>query len=468
MKLFLRHFPPYVNKEFVLPDTGIVVFQGNNGSGKSTVLEAYCTALFAKSLRGASPWREKTDLRVEIGGIAVERTEKKLAINETEALKPTKKKPELASLVGSWDVFTRTRVFDADLTARFGASTDSEKKQLLERLLGLEHIAEKLKAVRVDLRTKSKTLGAAQQKIEVARAGLRERPEVQPPDPTEITTAKQRVAELSALIKGLAKEEGTQAERKRELESRVTKLNSGVCPLCASPVKTETVARLREELEGAKIAIQTAEAERKHSSAQGQQVLAQLQVLQAAQLAATESAKVAARRAELTRELEAAIAAETTETRELQALKDIEGFFAAARPRMLEELLAGIHRIAATWLSTLTDWPFHLWLEGDDLRLKLGDRQYKELSRGQRRRVDLAILLACSQLQGGGTLKHPLFLDEFGEGMDDQGYEGVVAILEQVAETDLVIVMTHSKELAGKLRGEHYFLTVGPSGSVIV
>lgn len=458
MKLLLRYFPPYTNVEFVLPETGIVVFQGNNGSGKSSILEAYCTALFAKSLRGASPWREKTDLRIELGGYTVERTEKKLAINETEALKPTKKKPELASIVGSWEIFTRTRVFDADLTARFGASTDAEKKKLLEKLLGLEHLAEKLTAVRADVRNKGKTQDSVRQRVEIARAGLRERAEVQPPDPTAVATAKQQVSELEQLVKQLAKEEGTQAERKRELESRALKLSHGVCPLCSAPVKTETVALLREELEGAKIAIQEIEARRKASGAQGTQVLAQLKALQATQLAAAESAKAAQRRAELEKQLREALLQEANEVRELRALKDIEGFFASARPRMLEELLAGIHRIASTWLSTLIDWPFHLWLEGDDLKMKLGDRQYKELSRGQRRRVDLAILLACSQLQGSTALKQPLWLDEFGDGLDEQGYEGVAAILEQVAETELVIVMTHSKPLADRLRGQRYYL----------
>ena len=458
MRLLLRCFPPFMNTEFEFPETGIVVFQGDNGSGKSSILEAYCSALFAKSLRGASPWREKTDIRIEIGGISIERTEKKLAVNETEALKPSKKKPELASIVGSWEVFTRTRVFDADLTARFGASTDAEKKKLLERLLGLEHLAEKLTAVRADLRDKSKAVAAAQQKAEVARAGLRERPEVAVPDLTALAEARSQVAQLEALVKELAKKEATQAERKRELESRVAKLQSDECPLCGSPIKAETVSLLREELERAQIAIQTAEAQRKASGTQGTAALAQLRALQTAQLAAAESAKYAARRAQLQKELEAALALEASETAELAALKEIEGFFASARPRMLEELLRGIHRVAATWLSTLIDWPFQLWLEGDDLRLKLGDRQYKELSRGQRRRVDLAVLLACSQLQSS-VIRHPLFCDEMCDGLDEQGFEGVAAMLEQVAETELVIVMTHSKALAGRLKGQHHYLS---------
>lgn len=458
MRLILRHFPPHTNATFEFPDTGLAVFQGDNGSGKSSILEAYCAALFAKSLRGASPWRDGTDIRIELDRFAIERTEKKLAINETEALKPTKKKPELASIAGPWDVFIRTRVFDADLTARFGASTDAEKKKLLEKLLGLEYLAEKLTAVRADLRDKAKAVAAIQQKAEIARAGLRERPEITPPDPVAVAEARTLVAQLETSMKELAKKEGAQGQQKRDLESRLGKLQGGKCPLCGSAISTETVSRLRGELEATGVTITSVEAQRKASETQERHIRAQLQAMQAAQLAAQESAKAAARRTELRKTLEAALAAETNETAELAALKGIEAFFATARPRMLEELLAGIHRIASTWLSALTDWPFHLWLEGDELRLKLGERQYKELSRGQRRRVDLAILLACSQLGNNSVLRHPIFLDEMTDGVDEQGCDALATILEQVAEAELVIVMTHSKALAGRLRGQHYYL----------
>lgn len=461
MRLFLRQFPPYSQALLEFEAPGLVVIQGDNGSGKSSILEAYCTCAFAKSLRGASPWREKTDLRLEIGAVSIERTEKKLAVDEAEALKPTKKKPELASIVGPWEVFTRTRVFDADLTSRFGASTDSEKKKLLERLLGLEFLEERLKQIRADLRTKIAAQSAAAQKAEVARAGLRERAEVVPPDPAALEAAKQQVAELEALVRGLAKEEGTQAERKRELESRLGKLEKSQCPLCESSIPPSTVTRLREELGRAKVAMAEAEAQRKQSGTQGARAQAELRALQATQAAAEESRRAAARRSELQRDLDAAQAAELAEGRELKALRDVEAFFAAARPRMLEELLQGIHRVASAWLAALTDWPFHLWLEGDDLKLKLGERQYKELSRGQRRRVDLAILLASSQLHGGGSVRHPLWLDECLDGVDKAGCDAFASLLEAVAETELVIVLTHSEELAGRLRGAHYRCEAG-------
>lgn len=461
MRLFLRNFPPYSQVELEFPLTGLFVIQGDNGSGKSSILEAYCTALFAKSLRGASPWRDRTDLRIEIGSITVDRTEKKLAVDEAEALKPTKKKPELASLVGPWEVFTRTRVFDADLTARFGASTDSEKKKLLEKLLGLEFLEERLKTIRADLRAKLGAQTAAAQKAEVAKAGLRERPEVKAPDAAAIESARQAVCELEKQIRDLAKEEGAHSEKKRELETRLVKLDQYQCPLCESQIPFVTVTRLREELCRAKEAMQAAEAQRKQSGAQGARALADLRTLQAVQTAAEESRKAANRRAELQRDYDLAKQTEENEGRELTVLREVESFFTAARPRMLEELLAGIHRVASAWLATLTDWPFHLWLEGDDLKLKLGDRQYKELSRGQRRRVDLAILLACSQLHGGGTVKHALFLDECLDGVDKAGCDAFASLLEAVAENELVIVLTHSEELAGRLRGIHYHCEAG-------
>ena len=102
----------------------------------------------------------------------------------------------------------------------------------------------------------------------------------------------------------------------------------------------------------------------------------------------------------------------------------------------------------------MTDAPFHLWVDGDNVRVKLGDRDYKELNRGHRRRLDLAIMLALSQLHQA-PVRGPIFLDESLDGLDADGAEAAAAVLEAVAQHELVIMLTHSEELAGRLRGVH-------------
>lgn len=46
-----------------------------------------------------------------------------------------KKQPEVTALVGDFATWQRTRVFDADLTARFGAESDSERKRRMRQSL---------------------------------------------------------------------------------------------------------------------------------------------------------------------------------------------------------------------------------------------------------------------------------------------------------------------------------------------
>lgn len=149
MILSLKNYPPHRDTVLRLPDAGLVVVQGENGSGKSTLAEAYAAALWGKCLRGASPWRsEGCALSVTLPGLHVERTPTSLLLSGHGALKPSKKQPEVTALVGEFTTWQRTRVFDADLTARFGAESDSERKRLLEKLLGLERFDEALKRVR--------------------------------------------------------------------------------------------------------------------------------------------------------------------------------------------------------------------------------------------------------------------------------------------------------------------------------
>ena len=75
MILHLRDYPPHLDTRLALPDAGLVVVQGPNQSGKSSLVECYAAAMWARTVRGASPWqRETTELRVELPGLRVRRT----------------------------------------------------------------------------------------------------------------------------------------------------------------------------------------------------------------------------------------------------------------------------------------------------------------------------------------------------------------------------------------------------------
>lgn len=452
MLITLKDYDPHLDTALKLPDKGLVVIQGTNGSGKSTILEAYCAALWSKSLRGASPHRGTYCIDVELPGLKVKRTKDSLTVNGESALKSSKKQPELVSLVGTWDNFTRIRCFDSELTARFGIATDAERKKLLERLCGLEAIDEGLKKCRADVRTADKKRQESLQQVELIKSGLAERAAVVAPDAAVLAELNAKAATIATMLHEMAKREGAATAEVGELDRRLTQLKADRCPLCASPITNETREKLRADLNTARSTYKDLEAQRKQNSAQGTALQADLQKLRAQAAVAAESARFAVRRDELQRQLAAANQTHSMADKQHGVLKLIEDFFVSVRPKLLTSSLASLHAAASTWLSVMTPDPFHIWLEGDDVRIRLGVRDYKELNRGHRRRLDLALMLALSQLHQA-TVRGPIFLDEALDGLDPDGAEAAAAVLEAVGRNELVIVLTHSEELAGRLRG---------------
>jgi DNA repair exonuclease SbcCD ATPase subunit len=75
-------------------------------------------------------------------------------------------------------------------------------------------------------------------------------------------------------------------------------------------------------------------------------------------------------------------------------------------------------------------------------------RPYEALSGGQRRRVDIALLLSLSQLSpSAGTL----YFDEAFDTLDKQGIDAVCELLADFGEERCVVVISHNEDLAARL-----------------
>ena len=122
---------------------------------------------------------------------------------------------------------------------------------------------------------------------------------------------------------------------------------------------------------------------------------------------------------------------------------------AAGERLSFAEALTHLAAAAQAWVPDL-----ELRAEGDGLRLLLSGKDYKALNRGHRRLCDLAVLLGLSGFSDA-KVKGAIFLDECLDGLDEERCEQVSAMLESAAERELVIVLTHSAEIAGRLRGTH-------------
>jgi DNA repair exonuclease SbcCD ATPase subunit len=83
-----------------------------------------------------------------------------------------------------------------------------------------------------------------------------------------------------------------------------------------------------------------------------------------------------------------------------------------------------------------------------------GGHGYRGASAGERRRIDVAILLALSEVAAGahGGVRGTLFFDEVFDSLDPDGIDRVEEILQELAQDRCVVVITHSAEVQKRIR----------------
>lgn len=450
MLLHLRDYPPHMDTRLVLPDTGLVIIQGPNQSGKSSLVECYAAAMWARTVRGASPWqRETTELRVELPGLVVRRNKHELEVNTQSALKPSKKQADLTALVGDFATWQRTRLFDSDLTARFGTSTDGERKKLVEQLLGFEKLEAGLKRVREDARGAESELALLQRQAEALKSALDAHPApVAEVDADRLRELKQRAAHAEEHAAALARQVGADANAIQHVEQALAKVQHGRCPLCGNDSR-QSAEGYREQAQRYRRERSEAEAKLRAARSEVEGVRAELSKLRLAEAEARAARGQAERRAKVSEDHAGTVAGAAAKAQDAAALRRVEEFLLWARPKLFAEALAHLAAAAQLWVPEL-----ELRAEGDGLRLLLSGKDYKALNRGHRRLCDLAVLLGLSGFSDA-KVKGAIFLDECLDGLDEDRCEQVSAMLESAAERELVIVLTHSAEIAGRLRGTH-------------
>lgn len=174
------------DSKVALPDKGIVLVTGLNGSGKSSIVESVAVGCWGKSLRGTCPWSSEdgevdVDVSVSDDRLVINRVQKKgkssldwARFDEESAstyATMTKAQEALDQVIGSQWVWRRTHVLRAQDGACFTQSTDAERKRLLEGLIGLDKFDQALANCRVEL--KSKEFKKAEAEREVALSEVR-------------------------------------------------------------------------------------------------------------------------------------------------------------------------------------------------------------------------------------------------------------------------------------------------------
>jgi DNA repair exonuclease SbcCD ATPase subunit len=178
---------------------------------------------------------------------------------------------------------------------------------------------------------------------------------------------------------------------------------------------------------------------------------------------AREGLRSATKRAAAAEAREAALLVEKDVLTAVEVVLGLKG----VRVGVLARSLGGLGAIANAWLARLGIPEMNLELKPysekktggvtDSIGVVLsgagGGHGYKAGSGGERRRVDLALLLGLSEVATAATGTPPgtLFFDELFDALDTDGVKAVSVALEDLAKDRCVVVISHNPELVREL-----------------
>lgn len=418
----------------------------------------------------------------------------------------------VAAQVGAWEVWRRTCVFTASDAAHFSLASDGERKRLLEALLGLHRFDAALEACRADskevrarLATANARMATAAGAAEVAQANVhRAREEAreaqaQPLPPVRdrarleamLREANQEARSMRGTLEALASKCHTQRALVRHLATRAERLAAGECSTCGQTIPADALATQREELDAESQTLAALEAEVETERGRICTLLEEVEEEAAtladhardaarAEAVATERARAVQRSARWLADAEAAL----EEHRQVLARVSVEAAELAARAATLEAVdtvlglrgvrahvlgraLAGVETVANGWLSRIAGPNLRLRLRpyaekadgsvSDAIGLEVegagGGHGYRAASTGERRRIDVALLFALSEVAAAAAGEEPgtLWVDEVFDGLDTPGVQAVSVALAALSASRAVCVITHNPALVALL-----------------
>ena len=507
-----------------LPVSGVVLLTGLNGAGKTALIEAVAVGLWGTPLRGTSPWPTAGG-RVEITASDLwahrsrgAQTRQGLGKQHlqwalTGAADPgyesaAKAHAALGAVLGPADLWARTHVFARRDAAAFAGATDGERKRLLEALLGLSGFDPAAKACREQLSAADKALAVATARVQsliraaddlrtrIARTLAVTPPEA--PAAEDVEAARATYLRESAGLPGLssavtaARNEHGAAMRHQQTLAQRARQSPTECPTCRRPFDgaADAAAHLAQECKTAAESVQTAADALGLAVAAENAERARIDPLRAAvadleartraaaqgdhlrSLVAEDEAALERINAE-GRGLEADLASLTLRRDTLTATAQVLGL-GGVRGHLLAHALPIVAQAATGWLARFgrPAWGFDLKATGDALTVDLTGAPhghgYRGLSEGEKKRVDLALLLALGDLTASAQGRAPgtLWFDEaLDPPLDAEGAAQVGEALRELAEGEnprAVVVIAHSPDVALYLRPDvHYSVVAG-------
>jgi DNA repair exonuclease SbcCD ATPase subunit len=414
----------------------------------------------------------------------------------------------LAPLLMGWDVWKRACAFSSSDVAHFSLAGDKDQKSLIEDMLGLGMFEPAAKACRADLAGKKADLSIAIEKVrrlettvESLQARIKDNEEYVGEEVADeaIVEVTKKYADFQLLANAVRGDQGDVTEELREadtkrgeirariaeIERTLDALSGDKCPTCSQTIPDALRDSLRAGVKGVRdalnavstvtieAALEELDEEYDVLSAKARDAKARMDELKAARSRREQVAGVLkdcrARLVGAEEELEDA-QAELVDTEqdvaELIAAEKVLGL-KGVRAQVLANGLEGLDAVAATWMKRIAGDGFSVRLQaftntktaGTNAKFSLvvegaGGGSYKGASSGQRRRIDVALLFALSEMAAAARGETPgtLFVDEVFDALDDEGLAAVSNAIQDIAEERCVLVITHNKALVQALQ----------------
>lgn len=517
----LQDYGPHKSLTLRLPKTGVTLITGDNGAGKSTIIEAVPHAYWGSTLRGSFMHNSKSYVEV-VGPVTVSRTggaEVRINLGQPYDTK-TKAQEYLNKIIPVENIWRMGHVLTSDDVLRFSVLTDGERKVWLEAILGFGLVEEAGNLARKDddaaqAEVRLLDARAAQLKVEVGK--LRERIETQqriigqithvgrgniPPTKDIEATIAMTQAQVSAANKlfehldqqhHAAQQALNRAQVQLDHSDAHVKRGFARCPTCNRPFEqssskeweTKAIKAHRDAevllKEAIKVA-QAAEGERhqvaiqRGAHAQSLQLLfsklSDAKIVDSAYQSALDSLNGTLQHLDQAEDsLEKTLVDRRAAFLEAEMTKAASTTLSlhGARPFLLSNAYSWISRTANTYLHELSTGQLkinidnHQTAKQNRLRMTVegvgvGGRTignpethaYNALSRGERRRVDLALTLALGELSCtiSGQTPGTLFLDEAFDALDGDGVQQAASLIGRLAYHRPVVLITHNQALA--------------------
>ena len=446
----------------------------------------------------------------------------------TEYETATKAQAALEHVVGSYDVWRRTCVLSSTDSAAFSLARDADRKRLLEEFLGLSAFDVALDACRKDKREAAAQaqkatadcekvnlqLSFVQSQLDTAKRELAALA-AESRDAATVKAEGQRLVNLvkaaesdarkaTDVVVDLLKKQAECIAGLRAEQARLARLSKDTCVTCGQNVVDmkshleREVERLRQEsvralaaVEVDMIAARALEADLKYElqelqnklnnartefrlaeqAAKQRAGLAQ-KVLDAQNAVAEWAGKVESSQ-KAAQEAQASLA-------HLEAAEQVLGL-RGVRAQVLDHSLTALEGQANAWLERMPteQGVLAIGLTGtttqksgnvvDAISLRVHGRPYASCSGGERRRVDVALLLALRELAVAAHGRDgSLLCDEVFDALDVQGQADVAALLTEMAQDRVVVVVTHSPDLVKALHPDRHIKVTLKEGVAVL